>query len=145
MKGGVAMQTMIQNIFMDQKSYELIQKNQDFEHICSVVLNGVDTDKPQPQTIIINKIEFQAEFHPKNDYFGFTFTKEGYHYICHKKCRFKNSVYIYSPTAMEEYDEDFPGATLLLYTTQKHIYVTPYGENGLSKMDSSTGKFTRRL
>lgn len=25
------------------------------------------------------------------------------------------------------------------------IYVTPYGENGLSKMDSSTGKFTRRL
>lgn len=25
------MQTMIQNIFMDQKSYELIQKNQDFE------------------------------------------------------------------------------------------------------------------
>lgn len=53
------MQTMIQNIFMDQKSYELIQKNQDFEHICSVILNGVDTDKPQPQTIIINKIEFQ--------------------------------------------------------------------------------------
>ena len=35
------MQTMIQNIFMDQKSYELIQKNQDFEHICSVILNGV--------------------------------------------------------------------------------------------------------
>ena len=97
------------------------------------------------QTMILNKIEFQAEFHPKNDYFGFTFTKEGYHYICHKKCRFKNSVYIYSPTAMEEYDEDFPGATLLLYTTKKHIYVTPYGENGLSKMDSSTGKFTRRL
>ena len=96
MKGGVAMQTMIQNIFMDQKSYELIQKNQDFEHICSVILNGVDTDKPQPQTIIINKIAFQAEFHPKNDYFGFTFTKEGYHYICHKKCRFKNSVYILS-------------------------------------------------
>lgn len=56
------MQTMIQNIFMDQKSYELIQKNQDFEHICSVILNGVDTDKPQPQTIIINKIEFQAGF-----------------------------------------------------------------------------------
>lgn len=55
------------------------------------------------------------------------------------------TVYIYSPTAMEEYDEDFPGATLLLYTTKKHIYVTPYGENGLSKMDSSTGKFTRRL
>lgn len=52
MKGGVAMQTMIQNIFMDQKSYELIQKNQDFEHICSVILNGVDTDKPQPQTIM---------------------------------------------------------------------------------------------
>ena len=51
------MQTMIQNIFMDQKSYELIQKNQDFEHICSVILNGVDTDKPQPQTIIINKIK----------------------------------------------------------------------------------------
>ena len=45
------MQTMIQNIFMDQKSYELIQKNQDFEHICSVILNGVDTDKPQ-DTII---------------------------------------------------------------------------------------------
>ena len=43
------------------------------------------------------------------------------------------------------FDEDFPGATLLLYTTKKHIYVTPYGENGLSKMDSSTGKFTRRL
>lgn len=56
------MQTMIQNIFMDQKSYELIQKNQDFEHICSVILKGVDTDKPQPQTIIINKIAFQAEF-----------------------------------------------------------------------------------
>ena len=55
------MQTMIQNIFMDQKSYELIQKNQDFEHICSVILNGVDTDKPQPQTIIINKIEFQEK------------------------------------------------------------------------------------
>ncbi len=136
------MQTMIQNIFMDQKSYELIQKNQDFEHICSVILNGVDTDKPQPQTIIINKIAFQAEFHPKNDYFGFTFTKKKDTIIsAMKSVGLKNSVYIYSPTAMEEYDEDFPGATLLLYTTKKHIYVTPYGENGLSKMDSSTGKF----
>lgn len=88
------MQTMIQNIFMDQKSYELIQKNQDFEHICSVILNGVDTDKPQPQTIIINKIEFQAEFHPKNDYFGFTFTKEGYIISAIKSVGLK-TVYIY--------------------------------------------------
>ena len=47
------MQTMIQNIFMDQKSYELIQKNQDFEHICSVILNGVDTDKRECETFSV--------------------------------------------------------------------------------------------
>lgn len=52
MKGGVAMQTMIQNIFMDQKSYELIQKNQDFEHICSVILNGVVPINPSLKQLL---------------------------------------------------------------------------------------------
>ena len=40
---------------------------------------------------------------------------------------------------MEEYEKDFPGATLLLYTTKKVIYVIPHGANGLSKMDTSNG------
>ena len=33
------MQTMIQNIFMDQKSYELIQKNRDRFKFCVNVKN----------------------------------------------------------------------------------------------------------
>lgn len=135
----------IQNIFMDQRSYEHIQEESDFEKIISVILNNIDTSITNPQAIIINGIKFEAEFHPKNDYFGFTFTKDGRNYICHKNSRFKNSVYLYLPEAMDEYDKDFSGATLLLYTTKKYIYAIPYGENDLSKMDSSTGKFTQRL
>ena len=38
---------MIQNIFMDQKSYELIQKNQDFEHICSIADAAMYANKKQ--------------------------------------------------------------------------------------------------
>lgn len=47
----------------------------------------------------------------------------------------------HSPTAMDEYDKDFSGAILLLYTTKKFIYAVPDGENCLSKMDCSTGEF----
>ena len=138
------MNKKIQNIFMDQKSFELIQNKNKFENLISDILKSIDTTQSQPQTIILEGIKFEAEFHPKKDYFGFTYTKDGYHYVYHNN-RFKNSVYLYSLAAMEKYDEDFSGITLLLHTTKKFIYVIPYGENGLSKMDSVSGKFTERL
>lgn len=138
------MKNNIQNLFMDQRSYELIQNKNNFENMISEILKSIDTTQSQPQTVILDGIEFETEFHPKNDYFGFTYTKDGYHYVYHDKNRFKNSVYLYSPTAKEEYDEDFSGETLLLYTAKKFIYVIPYGENDLSKMDCATGKFTKR-
>ncbi len=133
------MENIIQNIFMDQKSYERIQGKSNIRDVIATVLMCVETDKTQPQKVTIEGIEFEAEFHPENDYFGFTYTREGYHCICYEKNKFKNSVYLYSQTAMEEYEKDFPGATLLLYTTKKVIYVIPHGANGLSKMDTSNG------
>lgn len=133
------MKSNIQNIFMDQKSYESIQDKSDIRKVIEMVLERMETDKPQPQKITIEGIEFEAEFHPRNDYFGFTYTKEGYHCICYEKNKFRNSIYLYSKTAMKEYEKDFPGATLLLYTTKKAIYVIPHGANGLSKMDTSNG------
>lgn len=139
------MKKIIQNIFIDQKSYELIQDRLSLEDIISIILDNIDTTNIQSQSITIDGIEFEAQFHPNNDYLGFTYTLNGYHYIYHDKSNFKNNVYLYVPTAMDVYDEDFAGATLLLYTTKSFIYVIPFGENGLSKMDSSTGKFTRRL
>lgn len=139
------MKNIIQNIFIDQKSYELIQNKNNSKRIISTILDNIDTTRGQTQSIIICGIECKAEFHPKNDYFGFTFTKNGHHYVCYDKSRFKNSIYLYSPTAMGEYDKDFSGATLLLYTTKKFIYAIPNGENCLNKMDCSTGEFIQRL
>ena len=136
------MKNIIQNIFIDQKSYELIQNKNNSKRIISIILDNIDTTRGQTQSINICGIEFKVEFHPKNDYFSFTFTNCGHHYVCCHKSRFKNSVYLYSPTAMEEYDEDFPGETLLLYTTKKFIYVIPAGEDCLSKLDCSTGNLT---
>ena len=133
------MENIIQNIFMDQKSYERVQGKSNIRDVIATVLMCVETDKTQPQKVTIEGIEFEAEFHPENDYFGFTYTREGYHCICYEKNKFKNSVYLYSQTAMEEYEKDFPGDTLLLYTTKKVIYVIPHGANGLSKMDTSNG------
>lgn len=133
------MENIIQNIFMDQKSYESIQEKSNIRDVIETVLERVETDKTQPQKVTVEGIEFEAEFHPKNDYFGFTYTREGYHCICYEENKFKNSVYLYSRTAMKEYEKDFPGATLLLYTTKKAIYVIPHGANGLSKMDTSNG------
>ena len=135
------MENIIQNIFMDQKSYESIQEKSNIRDVIETVLERVETDKTQPQKVTVEGIEFEAEFHPKNDYFGFTYTREGYHCICYEENKFKNSVYLYSRTAMKEYEKDFPGATLLLYTTKKAIYVIPHGANGLSKMDTSSGKY----
>ena len=135
----------VQNIFMDQKSYELIQDRLPLQDIISVILDNIDTTNPKPQSITIDGIEFDAEFHPKNDYFGFTFTGHGNHYIDHTASHFANSVYIYSPTAMNGYDKDFSGITLLFYTTKRFIYAIPEGESSLSKMDCSTGEFTQRL
>ena len=135
------MENIIQNIFMDQKSYESIQEKSNIRDVIETVLERVETDKTQPQKVTVEGIEFEAEFHPKNDYFGFTYTKEGYHCICYEKNKFRNSIYLYSKTAMKEYEKDFPGATLLLYTTKKAIYVIPHGSNGLSKMDTSSGKY----
>lgn len=139
------MKNIIQNIFMDQKSYERIHGKSDIRKVIETVLEHIEADESQTQKITIEGIEFEAEFHTKNDYFGFTYTKEGYHCICYEKSKFKNSVYLYSHTAMKEYEKDFPGATLLLYTTKKAIYVIPYGTNDLSKMDASNEKFTQRL
>lgn len=133
------MENIIQNIFMDQKSYESIQEKSNIRDVIETVLERVETDKTQPQKVTVEGIEFEAEFHPKNDYFGFTYTREGYHCICYEENKIKNSVYLYSRTAMKEYEKDFPGATLLLYTTKKAIYVIPHGANGLSKMDTSNG------
>ena len=79
------MKNITQNIFMDQKSYELIQSKDSLENIISAILKDIDTTKNQPQTIIINGFKFEAEFHPKNDYFGFTYTGIGNHYIDHYK------------------------------------------------------------
>lgn len=135
------MKKFIQNIFMDLKSYNLLQTEMD-ENIISFILDSIDTTKIQPQSIIIGGIEFKAEFHPKNDYLGFTFTRYGNHYIDHTMSLFKNSVYIYSPEAMKGYDKNFSGVTLLLYTTKKIIYAIPDGESSLRKMDCSIGKFT---
>lgn len=134
------MKNIIQNIFIDQKSYELIQNKSNSEKIISTILDNMDTTKVQAQSLIICGIEYKAEFHPKNDYFGFTFTKDGHHYVDHVKSRFKNSVYLYSSRAMDEYDKDFSGATLLLYTKKKFIYAIPDGKNRLCKMDCSTGE-----
>ena len=139
------MKNIIENIFIDQKSYEHIQNKTSSENIISTILSKIDTTSAQTQSIIISDIECKAEFHSKNDYFGFTFTKDGCHYIDHKSSRFKNSVYLYSPNAMKEYDEDFPGATLLLYTCKKFIYAIPHDGNDLIRMDCSTGEFTQRL
>ena len=80
---------------MDQKSYESIQEKSNIRDVIETVLERVETDKTQPQKVTVEGIEFEAEFHPRNDYFGFTYTKEGYHCICYEKNKFRNIVLIW--------------------------------------------------
>ena len=137
------MKNSIQNIFMDMKSYELIQNTIALDELISLIQNKVHT--MDTHSITINNILFKVEFHPKNDYLGHTHTINGFHYILHDKCRFKNSVYLYVPEILSEYEDGFSGITLLLFTTKKFLYAIPSGENDLSIIDSESGKFTRRL
>ena len=128
---------------MDLKSYELIQNRITLNELTSLILSNINPLDIHP--ISIKEHLFDVAFHAQNDYLGFTYTADRLHYICHKECRFKNSVYLYSAKAQAEYEEESPRETLLLFTTKKNLYVVPYGENDLSKMDWKSGKFTRRL
>lgn len=137
------MKNNIQNIFMDLKSYELIKNRISLDELISSILSTVNTTDLKP--ISISGHLFEVEFHPENDYLGFTYTMNTFHDVCHKECRFRNSVYIYSSNALSQYDEGFSGITILLFTTKKYLYIVPAGENGLSIMDCESGKLTRKL
>lgn len=137
------MKNSIQNVFMDQKSYEIIQDSVDLDSMIETILTGVRGNETQHQSIAIAGVLFEVEFHPRNDYFGFTFTRTGGHYICYHESCFKDSVYLYSPEAMKLYDDDFSGMTLLLYTTKKFICVIPCVGNNLEKLNCNTGKLEK--
>lgn len=134
------MKNIIQNIFIDLKSYELIQDLITLDELIAFLLNNIDTFDIHP--ISIKGYLFEVEYHPQNDYLGFTYTLDGLHNIYYEKCRFRNSIYLYSARAFAEYEEGFSGITLLMFTRKKSLYVIPQGENDLSKMDCTTGKFT---
>lgn len=128
---------------MDLKSYEIVQNMISLEALNYFILNNVNISNPQP--ISIKEHLFEVEFHPQNDYLSFTYTIGSMHDIYHKECRFRNSIYLYSPAALAEYEEDFSGVTLLLFTRKKFLYVIPKGENDLSKMEWASGKLMRIL
>ena len=134
---------LFKNIFMDFKSYELIQNTISLDELIPFILDNVNPSNIQP--ISIKGYLFEVEFHPKNDYLSFTYTVNTFHYINHKKCHFRNSLYLYSKKALNEYDKDFSGETLLLFTNKKILYVIPHGENDLKRMDWATGKLTPLL
>lgn len=131
------MNNNIQNIFIDLKSYELIQNSITRDELVEYIHANVNTENIKPISICGHL--FEVEYHPKNDYLGFTYTIPAFHDICHKESRFKNSIYIYSSSAMKQYDEGFSGITLLLFTTKGSLYVIPYGESEMRKMECKSG------
>lgn len=128
---------------MDMKSYELIQNTISLDELILLIQSKVNTT--ETHSITISNRLFKVEFHPQNDYLGHTHTINGFHYIWHDKCRFKNSVYLYVPEILSDYKDGSSGITLLLFTTKKFLYAIPSSENDLSIIDSESGKFTRRL
>lgn len=111
------MKKSIQNIFMDLKSYELIQDAIPLNKLIPFILENVNPDNLKPISICGHL--FKVEYHPKNDYLGFTYTVNTLYDIYPEDHRFKNSIYLFSKNAMKQYDEDFSPITLLLFTSKK--------------------------
>ncbi|MCI9577140.1 MAG: hypothetical protein HFJ84_11025 [Clostridiales bacterium] len=137
------MKNNIQNIFIDLKSYELIQSKISVDALVSLVFNGIDILKIQP--IFIKGYPFMLEYRSNNPHLTYMYTIPGYHTIDPYENEFTKNVILYNPKAIEAYEDNFCGAEILLYTNKPSLIVIPYDGNGLSRMDSSTGKFIQRL
>lgn len=136
------MDSMIQNIFMDMKSYEMIREAVSVEEIINIV-GQIDLADIHP--LLINGILFEVEFHPECNS-GFAHTVGSSHYIYMENCRFTNNIYIYSSTAKEEYDAGFPGIDLLLSTDLETLCVIPCGKDEtLCIIDSKSEKIIQYL
>ena len=126
----------IQNIFMDLKSYELIQDLITLDELLTFVFENVNP--AVPKSISLCGHLFEVENHPKNDYLGFTYTVNTLYDICPGDNHFKNSIYLFSRNAMGQYGEDLSPITLLLFTTKKSICVSSDGGQTLKKIDCKT-------
>ncbi len=133
----------IQNIFMDLKSYELIQNITALDELVSFIQNNINILDVQP--ISIKGVLFEVEYRPNKPFLSFIYTVQGYHTIDLYKNNFRENVYLYNQDALASYEGDFCGSELLLYTKNPTLWVIPYKESGLSKMDSATGELIQRF
>ena len=137
------MKKNIQNIFIDLKSYELIQNKISVDALVSLVFDSIDLLKIQP--ISIKGYPFMVEYRSNNPHLTYMYTIPGYHTIDPYENEFMKNLILYNSRAIETYEDNFCGAEMLLYTNKPSLIVIPYNGNGLSRMDSSTGKFIQRL
>ena len=137
------MKNSIENIFMDMKSYELIQNTIALDELISLIQNKVNTMDTHP--ITINEISFEVEYRPNKLNLSFLYTVNGYHSVDPCNNKFKNNLYLYNCEAAMSYGDDFCGEEVLLYTTKKTLLVIPYNESSLSRMDCSTGELIQIL
>lgn len=134
------MKNNVQNIFIDSKSYEKINNKKPLNELVEFIYNNVDPYNTK--SISIEGVTFKVEFHPENDYFGFTFTEDYKNYIDNTKSRFKNSLYLYAAKIFDEYEDEEPVTTCLLHTSKKYIYAVPKGKDDLIRMEWDEKEFT---
>lgn len=139
------MNSMIQNIFMDIKSYEMIRGAVSVEDIIDIVGQIAPESLSDIHPVLINGFLFEMEFHPECNS-GFAHTVGNFHYIYMENCCFTNNIYIYSSKAKEEWDDGFPGIDLLLYTVLETLCVIPCGKDEtLCLIDAESEKIIRYL
>ncbi len=108
------MKKSIQNIFMDLKSYELIQDAIPLNELIPFILDNVNPAALKPISICGHL--FEVEFLPRKHPFTFIFTPRKNHIIDPYENRFKNNVYLYNHDAVQSYEEPSCRSEVLIYT-----------------------------